>query len=418
VSRALRLTLQAALGAALVLIGLRLWWTSESAGAYGALLSDVGRPISLAVTSVNSARRSPLRNAALVTHIVNALPTTSQLLVLTNDRAAFDMQGGAYPGRVRFIELDAESLTIWPQDPFLVLHDEDGEGRLLVPRRFDRADDRRMAGAVAADQGWPIVESELLFEGGNIVSDDTDAFIGADTIRANALELGVDPDEAAARFERVLGRRVHVIGPTPQPVPHIDLVLTPLGDGRIALADPGHGADIVGAVAGSAPGAITAFETRAEAVFFGHTSIRELPTVEGEPLRAPAIADRTQEIIDYARTLAPVFDRLARELTERGFDVVRVPALLAPPEEATEVEGDRGAFAPGYPLLAYHNVLLEQERDDRVVYLPRYGLGALDDAAALAWRRAGYRIVVIDGLLTSASYGGGLRCSVKVLARR
>jgi len=38
-------------------------------------------------------------------------------------------------------------------------------------------------------------------------------------------------------------------------------------------------------------------------------------------------------------------------------------------------------------------------------------------AAAQAWRSAGYRVVPVDGLVTSASYGGGLRCSVKVLER-
>ncbi len=92
--------------------------------------------------------------------------------------------------------------------------------------------------------------------------------------------------------------------------------------------------------------------------------------------------------------------------------MVRIPALLAPPEES-----ESETFVPGYPLLAYHNVLVEHDRDRRSVYLPRYGLDALDEAAHDAWRRAGYRVVAIEGLLTSASYGGGLRCSVKVLRR-
>ena len=39
------------------------------------------------------------------------------------------------------------------------------------------------------------------------------------------------------RFEDEFSRRVAVVGSSPQPVAHIDLVLTPLGSGRIALAD-------------------------------------------------------------------------------------------------------------------------------------------------------------------------------------
>lgn len=413
-SPAPRLALQATVGAALVAIGLLLWWNDETPREDGALLADVGAPIRLAVTSVNSARRSPLRNAEFVSSVVNALPTFSQVIILTNDLAAFDVQGGRFPGRVRFVELDAESLTIWPQDPFLVLRNEEGEGRLLVPRRFDRADDREMARAVANDLGWPVVESELLFEGGNIVSDATHAFIGADTILANVLELEIDADEAVRRFERALGRRVHVIGPSPQPVAHIDLVLTPLGDGRLALADPERGADLVAALAESAPRTLAAFEADAETRFFGRTSIRALSTLDGETLRPPSIVGRTGEMIEYTRRLAPVFDQLAEELRERGFEVLRVPALLAPPESSAS---EPDAFAPGYPLLAYHNVLVEHERDARVVYLPRFGLDVLDAAAAAAWQSAGYRVVSVDGLLTPASYGGGLRCSVKVLER-
>ena len=41
----------------------------------------------------------------------------------------------------------------------------------------------------------------------------------------------------------------------------------------------------------------------------------------------------------------------------------------------------------------------------------------LDAAAATAWRSVGFDVVPIDGLATSAMYGGALRCGLKVLAR-
>ena len=68
-------------------------------------------------------------------------------------------------------------------------------------------------------------------------------------------------------------------------------------------------------------------------------------------------------------------------------------------------------------MLTYNNVLLEAFGGTQTVYLPRYGLQALDDAARSAWTDAGFTPVAIDGLATSAMYGGALRCSVKVLAR-
>lgn len=431
-SERLRLGLQALAGAALVAIGLWLLLTPSPPGSPAdrpahapALLSDVGGPIRLAVASVSSARRSPLRNADLVSEVVNALPDRAQLLVLTNDRAAFTTAGDTAGERVRFVEVDADSLTIWPQDPFLVLRDAEGRGQLLVPKRFDRAQDREMPRAVSQALGWPVIESDLVFEGGNVVSDGVSVFIGADTIRTNALELGVGEATVARRFAAELGRPVQVIGPSPQPVAHIDLVLTPLGASRLALADPAAGATVVAALLERDPDAVAAFERRIEEAFFGHPSIHALPTTDGPPLRPPAVAGRTAAIVAQARSLGPVFDRLAAELRARGFDVIRIPALLAPVERSGADGGDGGdgehaheeRFVPGYPLLAFDNVLIVHDGDRRVVHLPRYGLDALDAAAAAAWREAGYETIEIDALLTSASYGGGLRCSVKVLER-
>lgn len=73
-----------------------------------------------------------------------------------------------------------------------------------------------------------------IFEGGNIVSDTEHVLIGANTMRRNAIELDVAEPEVVLRFEEELGRRVLVVGPVPQPVAHIDMMLTPLGGGRAA----------------------------------------------------------------------------------------------------------------------------------------------------------------------------------------
>src|SRR5687767_8895717 len=200
------------------------------------LLPDVGARPSLVAVSANSARRAALRNADLVTNLVNGLPVSTKFLILTNDRAAFTVTRNDQPDRIRFLDLPFENLiTIWPQDPFLVLTGPGGAVTLLTAKDFERADDRLMANAVAWEASYGVQASGLFFEGGNIVSDREHVFIGANTIRQNALELDVPEPEVVLRFEEELGRPVLVVGPVPQAVSHIDMALTPLGDGRLAL---------------------------------------------------------------------------------------------------------------------------------------------------------------------------------------
>jgi hypothetical protein len=381
--------------------------------AGGRLLPDSGGPITLAVCSAVSARRSALRNAATVSNIANALPARVRVLLLANDRAAFTIANDPRPGRVSFLELPGETaITIWPQDPFLVLEREGGEPCILASREFPRAGDRAMAKAVADALGWAHGASSLDFEGGNIVADERHAFVGADTIRVNAIRLGESDEDVVRRFERELGRPVLVVGPLPQPVGHIDMILTPLGAGRLALADPGRGAGIAERELADAPARVEAFERGCEESFFGAPGLRVLRDAAGKELRAPALVGATAGAAAHGRELAPVFDRLARELEGRGYALVRIPFLAARREEPRDADAEEGR-GPGYPMLTYNNALLEEGR----VYLARYGWEAMDEAARRAYEEAGLETNAVDGLATSAMYGGSLRCNVKVLAR-
>jgi hypothetical protein len=83
--------------------------------------------------SVNSARRATLRTADLVTHVVNGLPASTRFFVLTNDRAAFTVARNDRPERVRFLDVAFENpITIWTQDPFVVLTGPGGDVTLLT----------------------------------------------------------------------------------------------------------------------------------------------------------------------------------------------------------------------------------------------------------------------------------------------
>jgi hypothetical protein len=111
-------------------------------------------------------------------------------------------------------------------------------------------------------------------------------------------------------------------------------------------------------------------------------------------------------MIELSRELAPVLDRIAGSLEEVGYRVERVPFLFGG-AESRDSRNVEDAERAGYPMLTYNNVLVEDDVEGPVVYLPAYGLEALDRVRPARDRR----------LQTSAMYGGGLRCAVKVLSR-
>jgi N-dimethylarginine dimethylaminohydrolase len=392
-------------------------------------IADDGGAIQHVACVASSARRSSMRNAALVSGIVRALPVRARVTILTNDRAAFVVAQNPDPQRVEFLDLPSEAaFTIWPQDPFLVLQRRDG-GELLASRDFDRVDDRLIAQRLAEHLSWPLRVSHFKFEGGNIVVGYRHVFIGANTILGNAEELSLSPQRVAKELAAELGRPPLVVGPAPQPVGHLDMMLTPLDDRTLMLADPGWGADLAEEQLRSAPGDVEAFERSCQQQFFGDPAIRRLRDREGKVVTAPDLVGRTPAAVQASRDIARQLDDLAQELARWGYRVHRVPFLnppmektpaatraAAPPAANDASESERDS-RPVYPCLTYNNVLLERIADERTVWLPQYGWPALDDAAVEAWTGVGYQVIPVEGFSTSAMYGGSLRCCVKVLKR-
>lgn len=412
-SPAVVVALIAALGGGLLLLS---HYSNRSGSAQ--ITADIGGPIELALVSVSSARSSTLRNAELINNIVNGLPARVRILILAPDRDAFRVAANPWRERIEFVDMPQQyRLTIWPQDPFVVIRDADG-ARLLASPDFARAEDAEMARVVADHLALPLEIASLSFEGGNIVADEEQVFIGANTIRANALELQLAEAEIAARFQAELGKPVIVVGPVPQPVGHIDMMLTPLGERRLMLADPAWGATLAQRALERQPDTVVEFERRSEQGFFGHSSIDGVSVGAGEIVRAPEIVGTTRLAIGASRALAAQLDTLAVELENLGFSVYRVPYLAREPRLPQALApGESIPGQPGYPQLTYNNVLLESVDGISRVYLPEYGFATLDEAAREAWRARGYEVVPIPGFTTSAMYGGALRCSTKVLAR-
>ena len=369
------------------------------------LISDTGSGIKIAVCSLLSARKSSLRNGPLVQNIVNELSEETHVVILVNDLESFQYTGNA--DRVTFLELpEASHLSIWPQDPFLILEGS-GTPKMVVSKKFDRGDDLIMAEQLSSQLDLAIIETDLHFEGGNIVCSSEKIFIGRDTVSRNMADLGANEGQIISRFEKLLGASVHIVGTTPQPIGHIDLIVTPLGAKVISVADSNLGAEIVQKVLDQSPREILRFIEECENDFFGSDQIESVTDLAGNQLVRPNLKDGLQHAIQYSRELSSDLDAIASDLEKQGFRIVRAPALVS------NLEGKEIRF----PILTYNNVLLETRNEQNIVYLPQYGLNTLDQAAYTNWESLGYLVKPVEGFATSAMYGGSLRCCTKVLLR-
>lgn len=368
------------------------------------LMPENGSGISVVACSLTSARTSSLRNAQVIENIIKTLPSKSHVLLFVNDPASFKTNHSA---RVTFVELPETSrISIWPQDPFLVLR-SNGESTLLVPRIFERGDDSKMPEQLAAKLELTLIRSNLIFEGGNIVCGDQMAIIGNDTILQNVREGENDREKVIRDFEKQLGLDVVVVGQGVQSVGHIDLIVTPIGGNRVVVADSFWGAELMMTAIHEHPAQITKFESQCEQQFFGDANIESLTDAVGERINRPTMIGGAYHALRNSFLLAKELNLIADQLREQGFEVTRMPALI-PEMRTSELN---------YPVLTYNNVLLETRDAKPIVYLPQYGLPTLDTACAAEWKRLGFSIKAVQGLSTSAIYGGSLRCCTKVLHR-
>ncbi len=403
----------------LILCAAILWlWPRK--GNYS-LLPDTGGSIQKAVCSVNSARRALLANAQLANHIINHLPAYTEVILAVNDPSAFRVAYDPFPGRVKFFAVPSEmEMTIWPQDPFLVLCHPSGRKRLLLSAMFERADDLRVAQLLGEYLDWPVRRSRFIFEGGNIVSDEEFVYIGSDTIVLNAAQRGQSAVRTVRQFEKELGRRIWVVGPSPQPIGHLDMMLAPLGRKRIILADPNWGAKLAQQQLEQSAQEVSDFEERCRHMFLGDERTTVLYDRQERKAEPPDTRGLTQEAIQHCRAIAPVLDRIAEEFVRKGFEVIRIPYLSVPRNTpSTESASEANETAPWirYPEITYTNVLQETGPEGRRVYLPLYGWAGFDQTAAGVWEKAGFHVIGIDGFALSAMYGGSLRCCTKVLER-
>jgi hypothetical protein len=214
----------------------------------------------------------------------------------------------------------------------------------------------------------PLVdEAPFFFEGGNIVSNGHQVFVGMNVLAENAPKYrGLTP----GALRTIAGRPLIFVRDANDDVPwcHVDMYMTPIGEDAVLVADVARG---------------EALSDEAAALVDAECEAERSPVVTSEYVQ--------QQLDDVARLMA-----------RSGYRVYRVPAIVDP-------FGDW--------MVTYNNVLMEERGGQRIVYLPMYRMPELDIEAALIYRRLGFEVKYID-VSELYLWGGALRCMVNVTQRR
>jgi hypothetical protein len=277
------------------------------------------------------------------------------------DRFVARLRAAGIPHLDRFhAAIVGRPITTWSRDRMAALSDPAG---VLAPPRVTTG-----SGPRAGDWEAPFALSrsvyhrepriaELVFEGGDLAASRTHVFADANLIGRNLGRGDATRAHLEGALRRTFSQQVVWLGDLPGDIPehHIMMYMVPLGAGSVLVGDPRLGRALA-------------------------------PEVEADP--------------DLALHAAR-FDRVATELAARGFAVVRVPVVVLP---------GAGSY------VTYTNALFDRDAAGPIVYLPTYGVPALDSAATRLYESLGYRVVSID-VSTVYRMNGSLGCLVNVMAR-
>ena len=297
--------------------------------------------------------------------------------------------------------------SIWAQDAYVALNDEEGRIVLAESICFTRDHDMTVADDLAQQTNIVARPSPLYFQGGNIIETRDHVLVGMDYVRENEGRQFMETRAAVLeQFAQLFGKKVLAVGREElilhrdrqylgggvfQPIFHIDMYITPTGqhaeDGRevVFVASPRLAREILG-------------------------------------------EKETENDFDI------YFDEVADQLREH-FEVKRMPLL---PTQFRSKESDW----PRHYYLSYNNVLVENfvdgSREHRHIYMPTFASQVemfkseryltayygdrkryerLDEGAEKIWKDAGFKVYRMDGLEDLAMSWGAVHCMVKTLQR-
>lgn len=334
--------------------------------------------------------------------MVSTSPEDVTIWIVTHERTLPKVRDwairSAFSQRVHAFSVDDRCrFTVWARDLFLVTRNH-SVLTALAPCKFPRADDEELARRAAIGVELSFARSDLFFQGGNVVADDRAILIGADDpniflrSKFNA-SSGLTQAEYSRRVcpvqsclvlgsrewtcmetivplrERLGWRERRFAGSPPesrQPAYHLDMYISPLGNGEIAVGDT-----------------------------------------------ALARGMASHSLVDEGINAA--LDETAETLANFGYEVTRAPLPILPHDDAE-------ARLRTWYLASPFNTIADPWT--QTVWLPLVAgstsdraLKNIDDFHAAIWRKAGYRTIGLLGLDPILQRLGGPRCLAQVLPR-
>jgi hypothetical protein len=210
-----------------------------------------------------------------------------------------------------------------------------------------------------------VVQAPFAFDGGDIVADEEHVYATAALPGRNAGTRWADGETLREELVRLFDREPVILGTSRDEVPdhHICMIVTPIGGGTVLVGDPALG-------------------------------LRLLREAGSPALPGGVEADSSPET-------AARFARVADGLAAAGLRVVRVPLVPT---------------TTPFVYVSYNNVLVDDRADGRHVFLPKFGVEALDAAARAVWEAQGFTVHAVD--VAKLYLGGGaLRCVAGVVRR-
>lgn len=325
--------------------------------------------------------------------LIKALPSDTRVSLVCNFNAACadlrakleDSEVADRPGvNIRYIE---RPMLIWSRDRYISTRPASPENDLpvvLVPQlvhNFDaarRSAERQIPSLLNAFEPiCNIAEPGLILEGGNVLATGKHVLVGGNAIVENAVKTS--PEQALSELSRTFRPRVLLIGDASglPPVGHIDMFITVVGEDHLLVGCPRLAKRIME----------NADDTSREALDERLFITPDMPEPKG-PDFTPARIER--------------FDAVALSLNRAGYRVDRLPY----------VDSRGGDF-----IISYNNVIQETVDGARVVYMPIYGIAALDNAARKTYEELGFRVAPID-VTPICHLLGAVRCMANVVDRK
>ncbi len=270
-------------------------------------------------------------------------------------------------------------ISVWARDRVIARQFPNGRpAPYLVPLPSPDSEEWRLNEhyapfALEAAGGLPEVQAApLRIEGGNLLATRNRVIIGVNALVENADLLDDWPErlQLNQRMQDLFGKPVLLIGEDEATLPwdHVDMYITPISAQGVLVADPALGAELL-----------------------------DLPLT-----RDTTLCEDDPDCICASPEEAELFDAAAEQLASAGFSVHRLPALVN--------------RADGW-MITYNNVLIDEREGKKTVFMPVYGVAALDEEATHIYRRLGYTVATVDvsGVFEE---GGAVRCVANVLQRR